>query len=74
MLFVARDIAGIGGGNLGVSQSYIADFTEKRLRDRAFAAFGVVFGAGIVLGAVLGGAPVHVGRRRSAARRSASTT
>jgi DHA1 family tetracycline resistance protein-like MFS transporter len=61
MLFVARGIAGIGGGNLGVTQSYIADVTEKRLRDRAFAAFGVVFGAGIVLGPVLGGALVHVG-------------
>ena len=49
------------GGNLGVTQSYIADVTAKRLRDRAFAAFGVVFGAGIVLGPVLGGALVHVG-------------
>ena len=61
MLFIARGVAGIGGGNLGVTQSYIADVTDEASRDRAFAAFGVVFGAGIVLGPVLGGALVHVG-------------
>jgi DHA1 family tetracycline resistance protein-like MFS transporter len=61
MLFIARGVAGIGGGNLGVTQSYIADVTPADLRDRAFAGFGVVFGAGIVLGPVLGGALVHVG-------------
>jgi MFS family permease len=61
MLFVARGVAGIGGGNLGVTQSYIADVTPEDQRDRAFAGFGVVFGAGIVLGPVLGGALVHIG-------------
>lgn len=61
MLFVARGIAGIGGGNLGVTQSYITDVTPKDSRDRAFAGFGVVFGAGIVLGPVIGGALVHFG-------------
>lgn len=61
MLFVARGVAGIGGGNLGVTQSYIADVTSEKMRDRAFAGFGVVFGAGIVLGPVLGGALVRIG-------------
>jgi DHA1 family tetracycline resistance protein-like MFS transporter len=61
MLFVARGIAGLGGGNLGVTQSYIADVTDEKSRDKAFAGFGVVFGAAIVLGPVLGGALVHVG-------------
>lgn len=61
MLFVARGVAGIGGGNLGVTQSYIADVTPEDMRDEAFAGFGVVFGAGIVLGPVLGGALVHIG-------------
>ena len=61
MLFVARGIAGIGGGNLGVTQSYIADVTPENMRDKAFAGFGVVFGSGIVVGPVLGGALVHVG-------------
>jgi MFS transporter, DHA1 family, tetracycline resistance protein len=61
MLFVARGVAGIGGGNLGVTQSYIADVTPEESRDKAFAGFGVVFGAGIVLGPVLGGSLVHIG-------------
>jgi MFS transporter, DHA1 family, tetracycline resistance protein len=61
MLFIARGVAGIGGGNLGVTQSYIADVTPEESRDRAFAGFGVVFGAGIVLGPVLGGSLVHIG-------------
>jgi len=61
MLFIARGIAGIGGGNLGVTQSYIADVTEEAYRDRAYAAFGAVFGLGIVLGPVTGGFLVHFG-------------
>jgi MFS transporter, DHA1 family, tetracycline resistance protein len=61
ILFVARGVAGIGGGNVGVTQSYIADVTPEGERDKAFAGFGVVFGAGIVLGPVLGGALVPIG-------------
>ena len=60
-LFVARGIAGIGGGNLGVTQSYIADVTPEPYRDRAYAIFGAVFGLGIVLGPVTGGFLVHYG-------------
>jgi DHA1 family tetracycline resistance protein-like MFS transporter len=61
MLFVARAIAGIGGGNLGVTQSYIADVTDEKQRDRAYALFGVLFGVGIVLGPVLGGFLIRFG-------------
>ena len=61
MLFVARGIAGIGGGNLGVTQSYIADVTDEAHRDRAYGLFGVVFGIGIVLGPVAGGFLVRYG-------------
>lgn len=61
MLFVARTVAGIGGGNLGVTQSYISDVTDERHRDKAFAAFGVVFGLGIVLGPIAGGFLVRYG-------------
>jgi DHA1 family tetracycline resistance protein-like MFS transporter len=60
-LFIARGIAGIGGGNLGVTQSYIADVTDEEDRDSAYAVFGVVFGLGIVLGPVTGGFLVHYG-------------
>jgi MFS family permease len=61
MLFAARGVAGVGGGNMGVTQSYIADVTDEEHRDRAYAAFGVVFGVGIVLGPVTGGFLVHWG-------------
>ncbi len=60
-LFIARVVAGIGGGNLGVTQSYIADVTDDADRDKAFAGFGVVFGLGIVLGPVAGGFLVRYG-------------
>ncbi|MBV8642642.1 MAG: MFS transporter [Candidatus Eremiobacteraeota bacterium] len=61
MLFVARAVAGIGGGNLGVTQSYIADVTTTDQRDRAYALFGAVFGLGIVLGPVIGGFVIRFG-------------
>ncbi len=61
MLFVARAVAGFGGGNLGVTQSYIADVTPERDRNRAYALFGVLFGIGIVLGPVLGGFLIRFG-------------
>jgi MFS transporter, DHA1 family, tetracycline resistance protein len=61
MLFVARAVAGIGGGNLGITQSYIADVTDEAHRDRAYGLFGVVFGIGIVLGPVAGGFLVRAG-------------
>jgi DHA1 family tetracycline resistance protein-like MFS transporter len=58
---VSRGIAGIGGGNLGVTQSYIADVTKPEYRDRAYAVFGAMFGLGIVLGPVTGGFLVRFG-------------
>jgi MFS family permease len=61
LLYAARGVAGIGGGNLGVTQSYIADVTDDAHRDRAYALFGVAFGIGIVLGPLAGGFLVHYG-------------
>lgn len=55
LMFVSRIISGIGAGNVGAAQSYIADVTSKEERDEAFALYGVVFGAGFVLGPVASG-------------------
>jgi MFS family permease len=38
-----------------VTQSYIADVTDDEHRDAAYAAFGVVFEIGIVIGPLMGG-------------------
>lgn len=61
MLFVARAVAGFGGGGIGVTQSLIADVTPEKDRDRAYAMFGAVFGLGIVLGPILGGSLIRYG-------------
>lgn len=60
MVFVSRAIAGSGGGNLGVAESYIADVTEPKHRDTAFALYAGLFGLGFILGPVIGGFLVHV--------------
>lgn len=60
MVFVSRAIAGSGGGNLGVAESYIADVTEPEHRDTAFALYAGLFGLGFILGPVIGGFLVHV--------------
>jgi len=56
LLFVSRAIEGLGGGNLGVANSYIADVTTEEQRPQAFALATAFFGAGFVLGPILGGA------------------
>ncbi len=54
-VFVARIIEGISGGNISVTQAYVADRVEPEERSRAFAFVGAAFSAGLVLGPVAGG-------------------
>ena len=61
MIFLGRTIEGIGGGNIGVTQSYISDVTEPRQRARAFALMGAVWGVGFLFGPVVGGTLVSYG-------------
>ncbi|HEY0798155.1 MAG TPA: MFS transporter [Candidatus Baltobacteraceae bacterium] len=60
-LFIARAISGLGGGNLGVAESYIADITAPDDRERAYAWSSAAFGAGFVVGPVLAGQLLRIG-------------
>jgi len=55
LVFVARIIEGVSGGNISVTQAYVADLVEPKDRARAFAYVGASFSAGIVFGPVIGG-------------------
>jgi len=55
VLFVSRIVAGLGGGNLGVAQSYIVDVVREDQRERALAWGTAAFGLGFVVGPVLSG-------------------
>ena len=54
-VFVARIVEGISGGNISVTQAYVADRVEPEQRARAFAYVGAAFSSGLVLGPVAGG-------------------
>ncbi len=55
LLFVSRLIYGIGGGNLSIIQSAIADVSDEKSRTKNFGLIGVAFGIGFVIGPALGG-------------------
>jgi multidrug resistance protein len=59
MLFVARIIDGITGGNISVAQAIIADSTEGEERGKAFGMLGAAFGVGFVAGPAIGGLVSH---------------
>jgi MFS family permease len=54
-IFISRIISGIGAGSLGAAESYIADVTEERERERAYAFYGAVFGSAFIIGPVAAG-------------------
>jgi MFS transporter, DHA1 family, tetracycline resistance protein len=49
-VFIARIVEGISGGNIGVTQAYVADRVKPEDRARAFGYVGASFSAGFVLG------------------------
>ncbi len=60
-MYISRIISGIGAGSLGAAESYIADVTHPRERDRAYALYGAVFGAAFIIGPVASGMMEHYG-------------
>ena len=59
MLFVARIVDGISGGNVSIAQAYIADVTEPQHRSRNFGMLGAAFGLGFIVGPAVGGTLSH---------------
>ena len=55
MLFAARVVDGLSGGNITIARAYIADVTEPQDRARAFGMLGAAFGLGFVVGPGLAG-------------------
>jgi len=54
-VFAARAVEGISGGNISVTQAYVADRVPVEQRSQAFAWVGAAFSAGFVLGPLAGG-------------------
>jgi multidrug resistance protein len=54
-VFAARMIEGFSGGNISVTQAYVADRVAPQERSRAFAYIGAAFSAGLVFGPLAGG-------------------
>lgn len=55
LLFLARIIDGITGGNLSIAQAYIADSTDKQNRAKGMGLLGAAFGLGFIIGPSMGG-------------------
>lgn len=55
VLFLARIIDGITGGNISTAQAYIADVTPPDKRSSAMGLIGAAFGLGFIFGPFLGG-------------------
>ncbi len=54
LLFVARILDGITGGNVSVAQAVVADITEQKDRAKMYGLFGSSLGLGFAVGPVIG--------------------
>src|SRR6478609_3105788 len=55
MLFLARIVDGLSGGNISTARAYVADVTEPKDRARAYGLIGAAFGLGFIMGPALSG-------------------
>src|SRR5829696_7264289 len=55
MLFFARIVDGLSGGNISTARAYVADITEPKDRARAYGLIGAAFGLGFIMGPALSG-------------------
>jgi DHA1 family tetracycline resistance protein-like MFS transporter len=55
VLFIARIVDGLSGGNITTARAYIADVTEPHERAKAYGFLGAAFGMGFIVGPGLAG-------------------
>ncbi|MBP1703751.1 MAG: tetracycline resistance protein [Chloroflexi bacterium] len=55
LLFAARVVDGITGGNIIIAQAYVTDITPREQRTEAFGYIFAAFGIGFIIGPALGG-------------------
>ena len=60
VLFLARIVDGLSGGNISTARAYVADITEPKDRSRAYGLIGAAFGLGFIFGPALSGVLAHI--------------
>lgn len=55
ILFAARILDGVTGGNISVAQAYITDVTDEKSRAKGLGMIGAAFGLGFIVGPASGG-------------------
>jgi DHA1 family tetracycline resistance protein-like MFS transporter len=55
VLFLARVLDGLLGGNVALAQAYITDITDEEHRAKSLGIIGAAFGIGFIFGPALGG-------------------
>src|SRR3977135_2354152 len=55
MLFLARIVDGLSGGNISTARAYVADVTDPHERAKAYGFLGAAFGMGFIVGPGLAG-------------------
>ncbi len=60
LLFAARIVDGLSGGNISTARAYVADITPPKDRARAYGLIGAAFGLGFILGPAISGVLARV--------------
>lgn len=60
LLFIARVVDGLSGGNITTARAYIGDVTDESNRAKAFGMLGASFGLGFILGPAISGVFVKI--------------
>lgn len=66
LLFVARALAGVFGGNISTAHAYIADVTKPEERSKGMGLLGAAFGLGFIFGPLIGAGLGLIGEKLGA--------